>query len=163
VKNRSEQQKKCCWLFCGNSAGRLEIFKYLQKKDQYDHLKHVSQKYAITNIIFSERLQAIIINSSDDKLKMYSVPQLELVKVFFHPQRTFPLRCCIDPDSKIVITGSEDGQFRIFDIESGALLNAIQASNSSTPITSVDYSTDGVIISASNDGEVKVWTAPLHT
>jgi len=94
---------------------------------------------------------------------MYSVPQLDLVRVFFHPQRTIPLRCCIDPDSKIVITGSEDGQFRIFDIESGVLLNSIPVYNNGTAISSVDFSPLGVIVSASSDGEVRVWTTHADT
>jgi len=95
---------------------------------------------------------------------MYSVPNLDLVRVFFHPQRTFPLRCCIDVDSKIVITGSEDGQFRIFDIESGVLLNSIQAhTNTATAIASVDFSQEGMIGSAASDGEVRVWTTHIDS
>jgi len=151
--------KKRSWLFAGNAAGRLEVFKFLQKTDQYEHRKYVSQKYSITYMVYSERHNSIIINSSDDKLKMYSVPNLELVRVFFHPQRTVPLRCCIDPDSKLVITGSEDSQFRIFDIDSGVLLNSIQAHPSpSMAISCVDFSPDGVIVSASGDGEIRMWT-----
>jgi len=165
VKTKSEQQQqKICWLFSGNASGRLEAFKYLQTKEQYKHLKHVSQKHSITHIVFSERHQSVIINSSDDKLKMYSVPQLELVRVFFHPQRTVPLRCCIGTDSKIIITGSEDGQFRIFDIDSGVLLNSIQAHNSNTmAISSVDFSSESVIVTAASDGEVRVWTTHTDT
>jgi len=164
VKSITKQQRKMCWLFAGNASGRLEAFKYLQKKEQYKHLKHVSQKHSITHIVFSERHQAVIINSSGDNLKMYSVPQLELVRVFFHPQRTIPIRCCIDPDSKIVITGSEDGQFRIFDIDGGVLLNSIQAaSNSGSAICGVDFSPEGVIVSASSDGEVRVWVTHSDT
>jgi len=162
--NPNNSKKKHVGYFLETHQADLRHSSTFKKKEQYKHLKHVSQKHSITHIVFSARHQSVIINSSDDKLKMYSVPNLDLVRVFFHPQRTFPLRCCIDVDSKIVITGSEDGQFRIFDIESGVLLNSIQAhTNTATAIASVDFSQEGMIVSAASDGEVRVWTTHIDS
>ncbi|NTW50216.1 MAG: DnaJ domain-containing protein [Chlorobiales bacterium] len=69
---------------------------------------------------------------------------------------------CYNPGGDVVVSGSEDGNIRIYGAESGRKLKAIGAHNGR--ITRVIFSPDGSkIISASLDGTVKVWPFSLDS
>jgi WD40 repeat protein len=72
------------------------------------------------------------------------------------------------PDGQTVATGSLDGSARIWDVESGALLNVIQAHAKNEYIRRVAWSPNGELLAtASNDNTARIWDSAsgelLHT
>ncbi|NTW50154.1 MAG: hypothetical protein HGB19_10580 [Chlorobiales bacterium] len=65
-----------------------------------------------------------------------------------------------NPGGDVIVSGSEDGNIRIYGAESGRKLKTIGAHNGR--ITRILFSPDGSkLISASLDGTVKVWPFSL--
>lgn len=67
---------------------------------------------------------------------------------------------CYNPGGDVIVSGSEDGNIRIYGAESGRKLKTIGAHNGR--ITRIVFTADGSkLISASLDGTVKVWPFSL--
>ena len=62
------------------------------------------------------------------------------------------------PDSKFLVTGSEDFLIRVWDISSESVLQTLSAHTQE--IYTLDWSKDGsIIVSGSGDQTIKVWNA----
>eukprot|EP01126_Amoeba_proteus_P026380 TRINITY_DN2611_c0_g2_i1.p1 TRINITY_DN2611_c0_g2~~TRINITY_DN2611_c0_g2_i1.p1 ORF type:complete len:419 (-),score=83.26 TRINITY_DN2611_c0_g2_i1:402-1658(-) len=157
----ASNRHKDLWMFTGNAMGRLVTYKYLfsQEDGYFSYQNHISLSSNISHIIYSSRYKSLLVNSTDNKIKLYSFPDLELKKVFFHPHRVTPIRCCLTPDGNGIMTGSEDGCIRIFCLQTGRLLEMVSVHACRTiPITSVAISGDGkYVISGSVDGIVNLY------
>eukprot|EP01126_Amoeba_proteus_P033414 TRINITY_DN3280_c0_g1_i4.p1 TRINITY_DN3280_c0_g1~~TRINITY_DN3280_c0_g1_i4.p1 ORF type:complete len:156 (-),score=32.82 TRINITY_DN3280_c0_g1_i4:22-489(-) len=112
-------------MFTGDAYGRLALFKYIQQSPDEGYFKnesHIFLNSNISHVIYSPRYQSLLVNSSDNKIKLFSFPGLELKRVFFHPQKITSIRSCLMPDGKVLVTGSEDGCLRMFCLQTGQLL-----------------------------------------
>jgi len=142
------------YLITGDAGGELVV--YEQTNGKFQVVQRTNLRSAITGFSYCEKTNRLIVASCDHKARIFSVPSLKLVQVFFHQQGTYSCAVAFSPDSKLAIVSSEDYNIHLFDIETGGLLKKWEAH--SAVVSSVDIEcVDSKIITSSYNGEIKVW------
>jgi WD40 repeat protein/serine/threonine protein kinase len=101
--------------------------------------------------------------SSDGEVKLWDAKRLGEKGVPHHPLRSFPahspgvgLSMAFSPDGKRLVTGGKEYTVKIWDVETGDLLNKLSGHNGD--VYTVAFSPDGrLVASAGEDSTVKVW------
>lgn len=105
---------------------------------------------------FSPCGKYLVSSSSDYTARLWEVPTLKLLAVFADQQDDVEMTV-INPKSKLVATASRDNFVRIYDIE-GRL--KLRLEGHTADVISVEWLNDrNEIISSSDDGTVKRWSA----
>jgi WD40 repeat protein len=69
---------------------------------------------------------------------------------------SFILAVAIDPKGEYIVSGSDDKTVKIWELETGKLVNTLKGHSSSVRAVAIDPKGE-YIVSGSDDGTVKVW------
>jgi factor associated with neutral sphingomyelinase activation len=109
---------------------------------------------AVTSARFTPDGARVVSGGEDGFLKVHEVFGGEVFNV--------SLGCglrCLATDGQFILCGTETGQLLVYELVSGSLLASFSAHQSA--VSSLSFSADGsVIVSASDDGVIKVWAVP---
>jgi WD40 repeat protein len=101
---------------------------------------------------------ALLVTCSDDKsLKLWSLHQKSFQRCFLG-HNNWVRTCKFSPDSKYIISGSDDGTVKLWDVNNGDNVVTYKLSSTSSSVREVQFDKSGNLISASNpNGNVTIY------
>lgn len=130
----------------GNLQGFLTLFKMPEGKLH----KQVNFGETINSIDFSYDDRFVLAAGHLGRLNVYKVPTLELVKEFRGDPQVHFISARFSPDLKLIACGDNDGNYFVWEFDSGKLVSKFDRSGHKVEI--VDWTPDGkYLATAGND------------
>ncbi|EDO35821.1 predicted protein [Nematostella vectensis] len=112
----------------------------------------------VTSVTFTQDGQCILVSSLDNTVRLMDKDTGELLNEFKgHQNKEYKLDSCLNHTDTHVISGSEDGSIHFWDLIEAKLIFSLEKAHKGVAYSLSYHPKDSCLLSASSDGEVKVW------
>lgn len=146
------------YLVTADLAGFLQVYEASPHGlAHFTLVAEVQHLFGLTSMVWSCKRQSVAVTGQDGNIRLYAVPSLEYLQIYFSSVTQNPVQVHFTPTSDELLCGTSAGPISVFSIDSSGPVMEI-AGHTAT-VTSMDFDPAfEALCSADSSGEVILYS-----